>query len=322
MKYSSHTPLVSVLMPVYNAANYLPAAIESILKQTYRNWELIIVDDASTDGTWQIIQRYKRQARGKIIAFQLDKNHNAGGDTAANVAFSHANGSYIARMDADDISHPNRLHDQVKYLIKNPQITVLGTNAVVIDAKGKKMGQKIMPPQHDAIAREYFKFHPIINPTVMINRSLFPRRTRLYQLKNSSNNDYYTFFKLLCQGHKFANLQKQLLRYRIHGQNDSLANVKRSFRNTLATRMDMVLKHGYRPTIKNWLITLIQLSMVLVLPEKVLFELYLHLRGIKKTQLPSFISHSAQSLSVMTSKIARFSEVQRHRIAKIMLSAL
>ncbi|MEX0895446.1 MAG: glycosyltransferase family 2 protein [Patescibacteria group bacterium] len=312
-------PFVSVIMPVYNAAAYLPLAIESILKQSYTNWELIIVDDASTDGSWQIIQHYVRTSTGKITAYQLDKNHNAGGDTAANIAYQHASGQYVARMDADDISHPKRLQHQVKFLQQNPHVTILGTNAVVIDSSGKKMGNKTMPAEHNAITQEYFRYHPIINPTVMINRSLFPNKSQLYQLKNSSNNDYYTFFRLLCDGHQFANVQEPLLSYRIHGQNDSLANVKRSFKNTLLTRIEMVKKHGYRPSLKNWLITAAQLSIILILPEKVLFELYLHLRGIKKLKAPAFTSVTASYIASVRAELLRSSINWRHKIAKKVL---
>lgn len=269
-------------MPVYNAAKYLGAAIESILEQTYENWELIVIDDASTDTSWKIIQQYKRKANGKLLAYRLDKNVNAGGDTAANIAYYYASGEYVARMDADDIAHPKRLEIQVAFLQKNPLITVVGSNATVIDKNGKRMGKKNMPELHANIKKEYFCFHPMINPTVMINRSLIPLLPELYELKNSSNNDYYSFFKLLCHGHRFANIQRPLLKYRIHGHNDSLANVKRSFRNTLATRLEMVREYHYRPTLRGWLVTAAQAAIILVLPEKVLFEMYLYLRNIKQ----------------------------------------
>lgn len=283
--HNTNQPLVSVIMPVYNAAPYLRQAIQSILDQTYQNWELIIIDDASTDGSWKIIEQYKLKARGKLFAYRLDENVNAGGDTAANIAYYYASGEYIARMDADDIAHPKRLEQQVAFLQKNPQITVVGSNAVVIDKNGKKMGKKLMPATHEAIRREYFCFHPMINPTVMINRVLIPLLPQLYELKNSSNNDYYTFFKLLCHGHRFANIQQPLLKYRIHGHNDSLANVKRSFRNTLKTRLEMVREYHYRPTLLGWLTTAAQAAIILVLPERVLFELYLYLRNIKRPSL-------------------------------------
>jgi glycosyltransferase involved in cell wall biosynthesis len=288
-KVANTQPLVSVIMPVYNAAEYLELAIGSILKQTYKNWELIIIDDASTDRSWEIIQKCKLKAKGKLIAYRLDKNRNAGGDTAANIAYTYASGDYIARMDADDISLPHRLATQVAFLERYRYITIVGSSAVVIDQHGAKMGYKVMPEKQPDISREYFRFHPMINPTVMINRALFPSQSELYEMKNSSNNDYYSFFKLLCLGHQFANIPEPLLKYRIHSHNDSLAHVKRSFRNTLATRMEMVKKYHYVPSFYGWVTTFVQAILIFLLPEKVLFSMYLHLRGIKHIAVPSWI---------------------------------
>ncbi len=117
-KNKNQNPLVSVIMPVYNAGNFLMEAIESILNQTYQNFEFIIVDDASTDNSWKIIQKYAKKYPKKIKAFQLKKTLNRGGDACANFALKKAKGKYIARMDADDIAHPKRLEKEVDFLEK------------------------------------------------------------------------------------------------------------------------------------------------------------------------------------------------------------
>src|SRR3989344_1688263 len=96
-------PLVSVVMPVYNAEKYLDQAIKSILNQTYKRFELIIIDDASTDNSLKIAKTYKRHFRTKIQIIETGKNLNGGGDMCANLVIERARGKYIARMDADDI---------------------------------------------------------------------------------------------------------------------------------------------------------------------------------------------------------------------------
>src|SRR5438105_3801141 len=115
-------PLVSVIMPVYNAQEYVGEAIQSIMYQTYQNFEFIIVDDASTDTSVEIIKRYQQMYPGKIQLIQMKNNLNAGGDACANVALEHAMGKYIARMDADDFAHQSRLEKQVAYLEKHKDI--------------------------------------------------------------------------------------------------------------------------------------------------------------------------------------------------------
>ena len=157
MKSKKQTPLVSVIMPVYNADGYLVEAIESILNQTYQNFELIIVDDASTDNTEQMISQFKKQNSKKIKAIRLKKNLNKGGDACANLAFQKAKGQFIARMDADDIAHPKRLEKQLKFLLKNPDIFMVGSQAWVINKKGEIIGEKKVPLTSKEIYQNYLQ---------------------------------------------------------------------------------------------------------------------------------------------------------------------
>jgi len=140
MRKINKQPLVSVIMPVYNAGDFLRPAIKSILKQTYKNFELIIIDDASTDNSWAIIKDFKTKNPRKIITIKLKRNLNKGGDACANVGYRKAKGEFVARMDADDISDPKRLEKQVDYLLKNKDIFMVGTQAWVIDKKGEIIG--------------------------------------------------------------------------------------------------------------------------------------------------------------------------------------
>jgi len=283
-KYSkNHTPLVSVIMPVYNAGEFLRDAIESIMAQSFTDFEFIIVDDASTDYSWEIIKWFRDQYPAKIKAIRLIKNRNNGGDACANVGFAVARGKFIARMDADDIAHPKRLAKQVDYMQKHQDVILLGTQAFVIDRNGAITGEKLEPKTHKKISENYFIYHPMIHPSVMIRRSLLPKRNYLYNIKYNANNDLLTFFELLKYG-KFANLGDKLLYYRIHGANDSLVDPKRKFANTFKIRMQAWRELGYKPTPVAVALTFIQLLISSTMPEKVITFLYMTWRGLSKPQ--------------------------------------
>lgn len=278
-KADQKKPLVSVIMPVYNAGNFLVEAIESILKQTYQNFEFIIINDHSTDNSWDIIQKYQKKYPKKIKAINLKRNLNKGGDACANVGLSKAKGKYIARMDADDIAHPQRLEKQVKFLEKNKDVFLVGSNAKVIDKEGKVIGIKKVPTSYEDIYKSFFTFNPIIHPTVIFRR-VIKGKVFSYPKKFSANNDYYFFFKMLCKDYKFVNLREELLYYRIHGNNDTFNNMREKFLNTLRIRLIMVLKYKYRPTLKQWLINIAQLIAIFLLPSQVAKKIYLLSKGI------------------------------------------
>lgn len=278
-----NNPLVSVIMPVYNAGEFLREAIDSILAQTFKDFEFIIVDDASTDYSWEIIKWFKNQHPKKIRVIRLTKNRNNGGDACANEGYKLARGKFIARMDADDIAHPKRLEKQVKYLQGHQNVILLGTQAYVINRDGNITGEKREPTNHTEIENDYFKYHPIIHPSVIIRRSLLPKRNYLYKIKYNANNDLLTFFELLNYG-KFANLPEKLLYYRIHGGNDSLVDPKRKFANTFKIRMQAWRELGYKPTPVAVALTFIQLLISSTMPEKVITFLYMTWRGLSKPQ--------------------------------------
>jgi len=151
----------------------------------------------------------------------------------------------------------------------------------VINASGEVTGEKNVPFTHKAIYQEFFTFHPIIHPTVMIHRSSIAGNV-LYSQELPSNNDYLTFFKLITGGKRFTNLPDKLLYYRLHGTNDSLLKLKRNFVNSLRTRYIAVTQFGYRPSLFAVLKLLAQCLAVFVLPERVAVEIYLLVRGIRK----------------------------------------
>lgn len=128
---SQNRPLISVVMSAFNASAYLRESIESILTQTYRNFEFLIIDDGSSDETALIVSEY----RDPRIRFQ--RQSNRGLTETLNTLLAEANGEYIARMDADDVSLPERFHDQLNHLEANGDVVALGTAAHYVDRAGR-----------------------------------------------------------------------------------------------------------------------------------------------------------------------------------------
>lgn len=266
-KRKRKTPLVSVIMPVYNSEKYLSQAIESIVTQTYKNFELIIINDASVDKTAQIIKTFKRRFRKKITVITTDKNLNRGGDMCANLGIERARGKYIARMDADDISAPTRFERQVEFLEHNKRVFLVGSNAYVINKNGKVIGEKLEPTSPSDIYKSYATFHPIIPSTIMLRR-VSQGKSFSYQIEYKSNNDYYTFFKLLCRGVIFVNLSDKLAFLRHHNKEDVFADERKKFADTLRIRLSMLGKYNYKTKPQDIAINIAQAAVFFVLPQK------------------------------------------------------
>lgn len=282
MKKMINQPLVSVIMPVYNAGEFLVEAIESILKQTYRNFELLIVDDGSTDNSWNMIKKYKKMYPKKIRIYHLAKQTNYAGNGAVNYGLQFAKGEFIVRMDADDVSLPQRLEKQVDFMLHNPKVILLGTQAQVIDKKGKFLGNKIVPVTHKNIYDQYGVIHPIIHPSCMLRRALLPNPNKIYESKFGVNSDYYSFFRLLNHG-EFANLPDFLLKYRVHEGNFSLQNPKKKFVNSLKIRLSAIADFNYQISLRSSLLMILQTMIILPLPEKLIVPLYMVSRGMSNS---------------------------------------
>lgn len=205
-------PGVSVLMPVYNAARYLAEAIESILAQTFREFELVIVDDGSSDRSPAIIDAYaRRDARIKVI-----RRANTGIVGALNDAIGQSKGDLLARMDADDVSLPQRLEKQVAYMREHDECVALGARVIGIDPYGCVLFQSEHKLTHDEIDAELLNGvgWAIVHPVSMIRRDAL-QRVGPYRKEWQYVEDLDLFLRLAETG-KLANLPDQLLRYRQH----------------------------------------------------------------------------------------------------------
>lgn len=140
-------PKVSVIMGIYNCENTLPQAVDSILAQTYPNWELVMCDDGSTDGTYAVAEEYRKTNPEKIILLKNDRNRKL--SYTLNRCLEAATGELIARMDGDDMSHADRLQRQVDYLCSHPEIQLVGTQMHSFDENG--FHGIMRPPAHPCV---------------------------------------------------------------------------------------------------------------------------------------------------------------------------
>lgn len=262
--------LVSVIMPVYNAESFLHDSVGGILRQTYQNWELIAVDDGSIDNSYNILKTYARKDR-RIKVFKNKVNLGIG--NTVNTALSKTKGNYIARQDADDISHPQRLEKQLSYFIKRPSTAVLGTFMQEINILSGVTAKRIVPTNHQKIKQGMFITQTIQNPTVMLNKRKIPFNQFWFNGNISPVDELDFFFRLLNRV-QFANLPEFLVTYRKHANNSSLKNIKRTFMLTFKTRLKAIFIYGYRPGLKEFLIHWAQSAIVFMLPNSALYTLY------------------------------------------------
>lgn len=197
------TPEITVFMPVYNAEKYLRESIESVLSQTYQDFEFLIIDDGSIDRSRDIIQSYRDD---RIIFKAL--NHNF--IDTLNKGLEIADGKYVARMDADDIMLPERLQVQYEYMESNPDVDACGGYIEFIDYKDCQLKRPTSP---DELLTTLILYSPIANPTSMIRKKRIVDNKIRYQHKYIYAEDYKFWTEVAKYG-KLANIPQVLLKYR------------------------------------------------------------------------------------------------------------
>ncbi len=212
-------PKISVIMSVYSGERHLREAVDSILNQTASDLEFIVIDDASQDGTSRILDSYSDSR------FKVHRNsENLGLTRSLNQALDLASGEYIARMDADDISLPDRLARQIAFLDSHPDIGVVGTALRRISIRGTKIGGVVRKPLSDtAIRWACLLENPIAHPSVMMRHSVLTEHGLRYDPSFQTSQDYELWVRML-QVCKAANLPEPLLYYRVHFNTVSLAH--------------------------------------------------------------------------------------------------
>lgn len=229
-------PVVTVLMPVFSCEKYIRESINSILNQTYRNFEFIIIDDASTDLTVNFIMDFKDE-RIKIIQNEL----NSGPSVSLNRGMLESKGKFLAIMHGDDIADSRRINSQVKYMISNPDVAVLGCQYLTINQSNKKIISKSrLPLHHDSIVASLLFANPICHPTVMLRKESLANLGLQYEHEFRLCEDYDLWTRLALRGLKFHNLDIIGLSYRRHSQQASSA------KSSKEQEQFEIIKHKYR----------------------------------------------------------------------------
>ncbi|MGL2995217.1 glycosyltransferase family 2 protein [Flavobacterium sp. TSSA_36] len=217
-------PFISVILPVYNASKFLTESIKSMLEQTFTNFELIIINDGSTDNSQSIIESFDDK---RIRVFQKP---NTGLIDSLNLAVAHSRGSWIARMDADDISAPNRLEEQIKFI--DSGVAVIGTQVTLIDENGKPYGKtKLATNPEEILANLKKHISNVVHPSVLINKTLL-LKVGGYDPKMHVAEDYDLWLRISKIG-KIININQSLLSLRKHGDNISSNKLSISVENCL-----------------------------------------------------------------------------------------
>ncbi len=206
-------PIVSVIMGVYNRKQFLDIAIESLLRQSLRDCEFILVDDGSTDGSADILAAHARQD-GRIVL--ISNANNQGISKSLNLAIARAQADYLAVMDSDDVALPHRLEKEFQFLEDHPEMVLVGSHAMLVDFGGAEIRADVdLPTSHRDIDEALLgSGWPLIHPSVMM-RSSAVRDIGGYNESYRSNVDHEIFLRLAEKG-QLANLEDVLVAYRVH----------------------------------------------------------------------------------------------------------
>lgn len=232
---SKKTPKVSVLMSAYNSEKYVGEAIESILNQTFSDFEFVIVNDGSTDKTAEIIKKHAEQ--DKRINF-IDNKKNAGLITALNQGLNFCNGEYIARMDSDDISLPTRFAEQVEYMDNHPECGACGT-WIKKFGPGTHRDKIIKYPKVVKFLDFLIYGDQVAQPSAMTRRSVIVDNNIQYNPKYKYAEDY-AFWINISRHSTVHNLQKVLLNYRWYDNNVSVVHKTMQLTCTERIRHDIL----------------------------------------------------------------------------------
>ena len=235
-------PLVSIVMPAFNAEAFIAQAIESVINQTYSQWELIIVDDASTDATTSIIHNYRlRDTRIRVINKPTNTVRPA---IAKNIALANVKGKYIAFLDSDDAWREDKLELQVRYLNKRTDVALLYTGGYWVD-ENYRIIKKFVPqyPYGDNLKRQLVKYE-INNQSVIIITKALADTLNKFNEAITIGEDYNLFMHISAL-YKTASLKEPLIYYRIH--NNSITKRKRQYSDgVLITLKELHNKYGIK----------------------------------------------------------------------------
>jgi glycosyltransferase involved in cell wall biosynthesis len=268
------SPVVSVLLPVYNAEKYIAAAIESVLRQTFKDFEFIIIDDCSSDRSWEIVKKYSKQDK-RIVA--LRNEHNLKGCNTLNKGLKLVRGKYVARVDHDDWSYQDRLEKQFKFMESHSDVGIVGGVMEIINETGKVIGKRKYNLSDREIRRKFFWYSPFSHPLVMIRKSVLDK-VGYYNPAFAPADDYELYFRIGKES-KFANLPDVLLKYRVVTNSMTHSLTKKMELATLKVRNIYAKDKHYKMNKIDKLFNVVQFISIFTIPSGIKIRLFSLLRG-------------------------------------------
>ena len=232
--------LISVLMPVYNGQQYLAEAIESILNQTYKHFELLLLDDGSSDNSAQIITCFKDS---RIV--YIKNETNKGLIFTLNRGIGSAKGTYIARMDADDVSVANRFEKQILEFEKDENLVICGS-FIKTFGNGSEEFVSHIPVTNAQILSSIFFVCPFAHPSVMIKKDSLLRLNEFYREDYKHSEDYDLWSRLVFVGNS-KNIPEFLLNYRIHDKQVSIVFEDHKYQSVSKIQANLLSKFNIEP---------------------------------------------------------------------------
>lgn len=232
-------------MPAYDAERFLAEAIESVLGQSHEDFELLILDDGSRDGSFELAREYARRD-GRVRA--LKNGENLGTVRTRNRLFDEADprSAFFALLDSDDACLPDRFARQLDFLTAQPDHALVGGNLILIDEAGRELGRRTYPQSFEAIASVLTRYNPIAQPAVMVRRAAIEAAGR-YDARYPQCQDYDLWLRIARRS-KIANLDAYVLRYRLSTTQTKSRALKASLRSTLRIqRENMFEPRFFRP---------------------------------------------------------------------------
>jgi len=246
---------LSVVLPVCNGERYVGETIASVLSQSYRDFEFLIIDDGSTDRTPEILQDFaQRDDRVRVL-----RQENRGVGHTIQRGLVEARGRLIAQIGADDLALPGRLEKQVRFLEDNPDHVLVGSFLQIIDSEGRPIGVRTYPLEDRRIRSKLLLYNPVGSPAYTYRRG-DALAAGGFTTRFPTCEDYDFVLRLAKRG-KIANLAEALTAYRFHPSSTKSTQTRRQLRDTVDTKRAACREYGYRDTPASRAVNLVQLWM-------------------------------------------------------------
>lgn len=241
-------PFITIFSPNFNGSKFIRETIESILNQTYSNFEYIIIDDCSTDNSWQIIKEYAKIDE-RIKIFRNEKNLKIVKTRNKGFELSSPKAKYYAIIDSDDVALSNRIEIQVKFLENNLEYGLVGSNIIIIDKNSDIIGYRKYPSDDEEIRKVITRYDPFAQPSIMLRKEVIDKIGNYDEQWQVSQD--YDYFLRIGRYWKLKNIEKPLIKYRLSANQVKKTRFKDMIINTYKIQKKAVEEYGYYDSLLN-----------------------------------------------------------------------